>query len=70
MHEIVTGEKTVEQARNYYAKEFADVRRGKPAPYMEGLRFAPGDGKTADPDTRILSDDDLNQAASEGKQKG
>lgn len=34
---------------------------------MEGLRFTPGDGNTSDVDTRILSDDDLEQAVEEGK---
>src|SRR5690606_3701836 len=40
MHDIVTGAKSVEQARDYYAKEFADYRRKKPTPYMEKLHFA------------------------------
>jgi hypothetical protein len=65
MHEIVTGQKDVAEARGYYAKEFLDVRRGSPAPYMEGLRFDPGDESAADPDRRILSDDELEEAASE-----
>ena len=59
MHDIVTGAKTVQQARDYYAKEFADYRRKLPTPYMEGLRFTPGDGATPDPDVRMLSDQDL-----------
>jgi hypothetical protein len=70
MHDIVTGAKTVEEARNYYAKEFADYRRKSPTPYMDGLRFAPGDGGTADADVRMLSDQDLEKAAAEGKAKG
>ena len=41
MHDIVTGAKTVQEARDYYAKEFGDYRRKKPTPYMEGLRFSP-----------------------------
>ncbi|HET8552742.1 MAG TPA: hypothetical protein VFM97_09750 [Gammaproteobacteria bacterium] len=69
MHDIVTGAKTVEQARDYYAKEFTDARRKKPTPYMQGLKFSPADGSAADPDARILSDDDLKQAAREGKQR-
>ncbi|MER9838651.1 hypothetical protein NKJ28_27385 [Mesorhizobium sp. M0145] len=40
MHDIVTGKKSVEQARDYYAKEFVDFRRKKPTPYMEKLQFA------------------------------
>lgn len=67
MHDIVTGAKSIEEARAYYAKEFADYRRKKPTPYMEGLRFTPADGETADPDIRLLSDADLQAAAQEGK---
>jgi hypothetical protein len=59
MHDIVTGAKSVHEAREYYAREFADFRHKKPTPYMEGLRFTPGDGSAADPDVRILSDEDL-----------
>jgi hypothetical protein len=69
MHDIVTDAKSVRQARDYYAKEFADYRRGKPTPYMEGLKFASGDPGTADPDVRMLSDDDLKKAAEEGKRR-
>lgn len=67
MHDIVSGDKTAQQARDYYAKEFLDYRRKKPTPYMEKLRFRPGDGKAADPDVRILSDEDLKNAAKQGK---
>lgn len=70
MHDIVTGAKNVQEARDYYAKEFADYRRKKPTPYMEKLHFTPGDRSAADPDVRVLSDEDLEQAAQEGKAKG
>lgn len=70
MHDIVTGAKTVQEARDYYAKEFADYRRKKPTPYMEKLQFRPPDGGTADPDARVLSDAQLEQAKREGEQKG
>lgn len=70
MHDIVTGAKDLQQARNYYAKEFADYRRKKPTPYMEKLRFVPADGDAADPDVRLLSDTDLKEAAQEGKKHG
>jgi len=62
MHDIVTGARSVQDARNYYAKEFLDVRRKQPTPYMEGLRFNADPG-AADPDKRLLSDDDLQKAA-------
>ena len=67
MHDIVTGAKNVQEARDYYAKEFADFRRKKPTPYMEGLRFTPGDRSAADPDERLLSDEELENAVKEGK---
>jgi hypothetical protein len=70
MHDIVTGAKSVQEAREYYAKEFADYRRKKPTPYMERLRFAPGGQGTADPDVRVLSEEDLEAAVKEGKGRG
>ena len=69
MHDIVTGAKTVEEARRYYAKEFLDYRRGLPTPYMDALRFAVPSGSTADPDTRLLSDEDLERAKAEGQRE-
>jgi hypothetical protein len=67
-HDIVTGRRNVEEARAYYGKEFADYRRKKPTPYMEKLHVASG-RHTADPDQRILSDQDLQQAAREGQRQ-
>jgi len=67
MHDIVTGQRDVAEARQYYAREFADARRKQPAPYMEKLRFIPGQD-TRDPDHRMLSDEDLQQAQQEGEQ--
>jgi hypothetical protein len=65
-HEIVIGERTAQEARDYYAKEFLDARRKQPTPYMEGLRFDPPPGSAADPDERVLSDEQLNAAKAEG----
>lgn len=70
MHDIVSGTKSVEEARQYYAKEFADYRRKMPTPYMEGLRFSPARADAADPDERILSDEDLAAAKREGEARG
>ncbi|HEX5513002.1 MAG TPA: hypothetical protein VFY81_01270 [Gammaproteobacteria bacterium] len=69
MHDIVTGNKTADEARAYYAKEFVDYRRGKPTPYIDGLRFQPEAGNAADPDTRLLSDADLEAASKEGERR-
>jgi hypothetical protein len=67
MHDLVSGTKDVLEARSCYAKEFPDARRNKPTPYMEKLHFHPEGGRTAGPDRRVLSDDDLEQAAREGE---
>lgn len=69
MHDIVTGAKSVQEARDYYAQEFADYRRKKPTPYMEKLRFTPGERRSADPDVRTLSEQDLEEAVKEGKER-
>ncbi|MFL5737802.1 MAG: hypothetical protein ACJ76P_10745 [Actinomycetota bacterium] len=68
MDDIVTGRKDVGEARSYYTKEFVDYRRKEPTPYMQKLHFQPGTD-TADPDERVLSDEDLERAADEGKVK-
>ncbi len=71
MHDIVTRQKTVEEARAYYGKEFLDARRKEPTPYMKTLNFSsPGDpgtdGAAADPDRRTLSDEQLAEAEKAG----
>lgn len=55
---------------NITTKEFVDYRRGKPTPYMQGLRFEPGGQDAPDPDRRSVSDRELEQAAQEGKRVG
>lgn len=67
MHDIVTGAKTVAEARTYYGKEFLDYRRNKPTPYMKGLRFTTNTSRPNDPDTPILSEEEIKQAVSEGE---
>ena len=68
MHDIVTGKKTTQEARDYYAKEFLDYRRKKPTPYMNQLRVEP-QTNSADPDERVLSVEDLKRAVEEGERK-
>lgn len=70
MHDIVTGAKSVEEARDHYAQAFLDYRRKRPTPYMERLRFAPASPATAERDVRVLSDRDLEQAIAEGEAIG
>ncbi len=66
MHDMVIGRRDVEDARAYYAKEFLDYRRKLPTPYMDKLQFQPTGPQAPDPDTRVLSDDQLEQAKKEG----
>ena len=66
MHDIVTGRKTPDEARAYYAKEFLDYRRNKPTPYMECLRIPP-QHDTPDPDRPILTNDELRDAMGQGR---
>lgn len=65
MHDIVRGSKSAEDARRYYVREVLDYRRKRPTPYMERLHFQPG-GSTADPDVRVLTDEELERAKAEG----
>jgi hypothetical protein len=62
-NDIIEGNKTIGEARTYYSKEFLDSRRGKPAPYMEKLRFSPTG--SPNPDERTISDDEIQTAMSE-----
>ena len=67
VHDIVEGTRSVDEARDYYTKEFLDFRRGKETPYMDKLRFSPANSVAADPDTRTISDEEIKEAKSEGK---
>lgn len=50
MHEIVTGKRTVEDARETYAQNMIGYTMGREAPYAERLLFDVADGGTEDPD--------------------
>lgn len=49
-NDIVRGTRTVEAARDYYAKAAMDFMKGKKDPYTQGLQFSMSRGATADPD--------------------
>jgi hypothetical protein len=68
VHDIVTNEKSSPEARSFYANALLKFRRKKPTPYMERLQFAASEIATGDPDTRVLSDDDLKRAINEDSQ--
>ena len=54
MHDIVTGQATVEEARQTYAENMAAYTLGRSAPYAERLQFAVPDGGTEDPDESMI----------------
>lgn len=64
-NDIITGDRTVSEAREYYATEFLNARSGGATPYMERLHFEPR--ANPDQDVRTLSDDELDEAAREGQ---
>lgn len=65
-HDIVMGKRSADEARRHYADSMLAYRRGDDVPYMQRLLFEPHDG-AADPDERILSDEELRQAAEAGQ---
>lgn len=65
-HDIVTGRRTVQEAREEYAKSMARKQTEGPGPYMTRLLFEPPQGGTGDPDTATL-DADGNRIRSEAQ---
>jgi hypothetical protein len=49
-NDIVIGKRTVEGARDFYAKTAMAFKQGEREPYTQGLRFTVSKGGTADPD--------------------
>jgi hypothetical protein len=52
--DIVKGKRTVEAARDFYAKTAMAFKEGKKDPYTQGLRFTVANGGTADPDREAM----------------
>ena len=47
-HDIVRGQRTVDDARQFYAHTATPFMMNRPAPYVEGLLFQQPTGETAD----------------------
>ena len=67
-HDVMNGKKTAQEARAYYAHEFLGYRKKEPTPYMDKLQFKPGK-PGGDPDKRLLSDKQLEDAVKLGEAK-
>lgn len=52
-NDIVTGKRSVEQARDFYAKTAKAFKEGRKDPYTQGLQFTVARGGTADPDKPV-----------------
>jgi len=69
MHEVVTGKRTPEEAREFIAKEIVKYLLGRPAPYAEHFQFELPKGEQWDTDTTIVDDIALNEAVKKAKEK-
>jgi hypothetical protein len=50
-NDIITGKKTVEEAREFYAKTAKKFKEAGTDPYVQGLQFTFPEGDTDDRDT-------------------
>lgn len=67
MHEIIIGEKSLEEAREVYAENMAAYTMGRHAPYAERLLFAVPSAGTADPDNSMMAGAMARQAVGKVK---
>jgi hypothetical protein len=67
MHDIVTGKRSVEDARKTFAENAAAYTMGRPAPYAERLQFAVPQGGTQDPDESMMAGAMARQAVGKVK---
>ena len=68
-YDIIAGKKNVQEARDYYAHEFLGYRKKEPTPYMDKLQFKLSNSN-GDPDKRLLSDKQLEDAVKQGLTNG
>lgn len=66
-HEIITGKRTVEDARDLYAETASAYVMGRDAPYAERLLFSPADGSTGDPDDAMAAGAMAHQTVEKAK---
>lgn len=53
-HDIVTGKRTVDDARNAYAENIKAFMKDQPGSYMKDFQFTVPAGGTADPDESVI----------------
>ena len=67
MHDIVTGRRSVEEARKHYAETATAFMMNRPAPYTEGLKFEVPHGGTADLDEVMIAGAMAHQTVEKAK---
>jgi hypothetical protein len=55
-HDIVTGERTVDEARQFFAETAIKTEMGMEPPYTQGLQFDVPEGDSGDPDESNITD--------------
>ncbi len=68
-HDIVSGERTVDEAREFYAQTANAFMMNRPAPYAEKLQFQVPQGDTADLDQTMMAGPMMDQAAEKVQDK-
>jgi hypothetical protein len=53
-HDVVTGKRSVDEARRFYADSIGMMMKGKPNDYLQGLRFKPAAGNQGDRDKAVM----------------
>ncbi len=69
MHDLVTGNRTVDEARSFYSETMAAYVLGRPAPYCEGFRFELPRGGTEDPDQPVIDGPQMREAVKQVTQE-
>ena len=67
MHDIVTGETSVEKARESFGEAMMAYAMGRDAPYAERLQFAVAEGGTEDQDSPVIAEAMIKQMAGKVK---
>ncbi len=62
-NDIVTGQRTVEEARAFYAETMMAFMNGQSDPYIEGFLFEVPEGNTGDPDQPAMMGDEATPAS-------
>jgi hypothetical protein len=68
MHDIVTGKRTADEARRFYAETAMAFVMNRPAPYTERLQFEVPTGDTADLDEVMIAEAMMHQTVEKAKE--